>query len=307
MSAGWVAGTVRARSMSRRRVGRAGARALATAPGLDAAVATLARSPYGHDLRPDTSLARAQRAVHETLLWNVRVLGGWVPRDGSSLLRVLLAPFEIANVADHLRRLQGEETPEPYRLGSLGTAWPRLARTTSIARLRGELATSAWGDPGGDSATDVLWTMRMALADRAVPVAPAVAPWAGGAVALLLARVVGQAQGELPPAARTRAARVVGERAVEARSLAELRAALPSHAAWALTDIVDPGQLWQAECRWWSRVERDAEALARGPGAAPGVVVGVVALMAVDAWRVRAALEVAARGGAAIGVFDAVA
>ena len=229
MSAGWVAGTVRARSMSRRRVGRAGARALATAPGLDAAVATLARSPYGHDLRPDTSLARAQRAVHETLLWNVRVLGGWVPRDGSSLLRVLLAPFEIANVADHLRRLQGEETPEPYRLGSLGTAWPRLARTTSIARLRGELATSAWGDPGGDSATDVLWTMRMALADRAVPVAPAVAPWAGGAVALLLARVVGQAAGRAaagsPDPGRPRRRRARGRGPVAGR--APRRAALP--------------------------------------------------------------------------------
>jgi hypothetical protein len=293
--------------MSRRRVGRAGARALATAPGLDAAIATLARSPYGHDLHPEASLARAQRAVHETLLWNVRVLGGWVPRDGSSMLRVLLAPFEIANVADHLRRLAGEETPEPYRLGSLGTAWPRLARTTSPGALRRGLATSAWGDPGGESATEVLWSMRMALADRAVPVAPQVAPWAGGAVALLLARVVGQEHGELPPAARTRAARVVGERAVEARSLTELRAALPSHAAWALAGTTDAGQLWQAECRWWARVERDADGLARGPGAAPGVVVGVVALMAVDAWRVRAALEVATRGGAAIGVFDAVA
>ena len=99
----------------------------------------LARSPYGHDLQPGmTSLAQAQRAVHETLLWNVRVLGGWVPRDGSlDLLRVLLAPFEIANVADHLRRLRGEEAPEPYRLGSLGTAWPRLARTTSIGRAAG--------------------------------------------------------------------------------------------------------------------------------------------------------------------------
>ena len=85
-------------------------------------------------------------------------------------------------------------------------------------------------------------------------------------MALLLARVVGQEHGELPPAARTRAARVVGERAVAARTLAELRAALPSHAAWALADTADAGQLWQAECRWWARVERDAEAPRPRPG-----------------------------------------
>ena len=240
-------------------------------------------------------------------MWNVRVLGGWVPRDGSATLRVLMGPFEIANVADHLRRMQGAATPEPYRLGSLGTAWPRLARTTSPGRLRQELATSPWGEPGGDSATDVLWSMRMALADRAVPVAPVVARWAGGAVALLLARALAHEKGGLPPAARDRAARVVGATAVAARTLPELLPALPSTAAWALEDTADPGDLWQAECRWWARVERDGQGLARGAVAGPDQVVGAVALMVVDAWRVRAALEVATRGGSAIGVFDAVA
>ncbi len=39
----------------------------------------------------------------------------------------------------------------------------------------------------------------------------------------------------------------------------------------------------------------------------PDVLVGVAALMAADAWRVRAALELAARGGSPLEVFDAVA
>ena len=40
----------------------------------------------------------------------------------------------------------------------------------------------------------------------------------------------------------------------------------------------------------------------------PGTVVGVAGLLGVDAWRVRGALELAARGGGRLAeVFDAVA
>ena len=115
MTAAWVAGSVRARSMTRRRLGRAEVRRLAAEPSLEAALSLLTGTPYGHDVRPGMTLAGAQRAAYEALVWNVRVLGGWVPRAGADLLRVLLAPFEIADVADHLRRLRGEDVPAPYR------------------------------------------------------------------------------------------------------------------------------------------------------------------------------------------------
>jgi hypothetical protein len=45
----------------------------------------------------------------------------------------------------------------------------------------------------------------------------------------------------------------------------------------------------------------------RHAGTGRGVLVGAVALLAVDAWRVRAALEVAARGGGPTEALDAVA
>ncbi len=61
VSVKWVAGSVRARALAHRRLGRGGVRALATSGSLAAAVESLAGSPYGRDVRPDSPLARAQR------------------------------------------------------------------------------------------------------------------------------------------------------------------------------------------------------------------------------------------------------
>jgi len=307
MTAAWVAGSVRARSMTRRRLGRAEVRRLAAEPSLDAALSLLAGTPYRHDVRPGMTLARAQRAAYESLVWNVRVLGGWVPRAGADLLRVLLAPFEIADVADHLRRLRGEDVPAPYVLGSLATAWPRLAAAGDAAGLRRALATSAWGDPGGESPDEIVWAMRLSLADRAIAVAPPAAAWAAGAVALLLARGIALEHPVLTAGARLSAARVVGPAAAAATTLPDLVASLSRTASWALTGVAEGTDLWRAECRWWGRVETEAFALTRSPRAGPPVVLGAVALMAVDAWRVRAALEVAARADASPEDLDAVA
>src|SRR5689334_25150384 len=103
MPAGWVAGSVRARALARRRLGRAGDRALATTGSLGASIVTLAASPYGRDVRAGSSLADAQRAVGATLLWHLRVLAGWQPAEGSQAVRALAGWFEIANVDDLLR------------------------------------------------------------------------------------------------------------------------------------------------------------------------------------------------------------
>jgi hypothetical protein len=71
--------------------------------------------------------------------------------------------------------------------------------------------------------------------------------------------------------------------------------------------VEDPDALWEAEARWWARVDHEGAALARRPVAGRPSIVGATALLAVDAWRVRAALELAARGGGPTEVLHAVA
>jgi hypothetical protein len=307
MSAGWVAAGVRARAMTRRRLGRAEVERLGACSSVEAALTSLAATTYGNRVRPGLSLLAAQRAVVDTAVWNVRVLAGWAPRDGAGMLRALLAPLEVANVRDHLLRFDGAEPPEPFRLGGLSTAWARLERTTDAVGLRAALAASPWGDPGGVTPREIDLAMRTTAADRAVAVVPVVGSWAGGSAALLVAREHFLGAGQLPPAAHLAASRVVGIPAVAATTLADYRAALPSSARWALTAVDDPLDLWQAETRWWARVDRDAAVLVRRPQVGPDVVVGAVAMMAVDAWRVCGALEAAARGGRRGEALDALA
>jgi hypothetical protein len=81
-----------------------------------------------------------------------------------------------------------------------------------------------------------------------------------------------------------------------AASPSELRRRLPSTAAWALAGVERPEDLWRAEAAWWKRVADDAGVLSRQRGGRP-VVVGSVALLAVDAHLVAGALAAAARGG----------
>lgn len=283
MSVGWVAGSVRARALARRRMGRAAARALAASPSLDAAVATLAATPYRHDVHPGQDLAEAQRGVAATLLWHLRVLAGWLPREGADTMRLLVAWFEIANVEDLLHRLAGGAAEEPFRLGTLATAWPRLERARSPAELRTTLATSRWGDPGAETPWAVMVGMRLSWAARLAAAVDRAAAWAAGAAALL------------------------GPAALAATSLPELLDRLPARARWALLGVAGLDELWQAEARWWTRVERDGFELLRATGQGPAPVLGAVAVLGVDAWRVRAALELAARGGRPLEVFDALA
>lgn len=306
MSARWVAGGVRARAMTRRRLGREAVRGLAGAPSLDAALAALVSTPYSHDVTRQASLAEAQRAVTSTVLWNCRVLSGWVPREGAAILRVLAGGLEIANVADLQLHWSGQRVPRPYALGGLATAWPRLASVTGPDQLQQTLAASPWGDPGGTDPHTVGLALRTALADRVTAAVPQARDWAAGATALLVAReLVGGRT--LPPRAALGAAHVLGARAPAAHDLPELADALPRGGRWALDGVSRPGDLWAAEARWWSRVENDAFGLVRGATEGPGVLVGAVALMATDAWRVCAALEIAARGGRSAEVLDAVA
>jgi hypothetical protein len=333
MSAGWVAGSVRSQAMARHRIGTAAARRLASTGSLAEALAVLAHSPYRRAARADRTpgpagrLAGAQRGVAETLLWNLRVLAGWLPAAGAERLRLLAGWFEIANVDELLRALAGQPAEPPFRLGTLATAWPRLAGSGSAAELRTALAASPWGDPGGTGDRDIAAGMRLAWAGRVAARVPAARPWAAGGAALLVARerfaAVPPAVLRPVPAAAT--ARLLGPGWSAAGSLPELAAALPPDARWALARVAEPLDLWMAELRWWKRVAADAARLlaGRGPGGGwrggpaggfgPERMLGAVALLAADAWLVRGALELAARGGNATAeealeeVFDALA
>jgi hypothetical protein len=255
--------------MLSRRLGVGGARALAACPSLPAAVARLGRTPYRRELREGDDLERTQGAVAATLLWHLRVLAGWQPRPGAVALRILAGWFEMADVVDHARALGGHQRVPPYRLGTLATAWPRLAAARSPDELRAGLARSPWRDPGAATAADMALGMQVAWAERVASGVPPAAGWAVAGTALLLARERFVSDREAAEPVRRRAERLLGSRAMAARSWDAYLAALPRPAGAALAELRAPCDLWLAENRWWNRVERDGFALLRGTGPAP--------------------------------------
>lgn len=223
----------------------------------------------------------------------------------ADLLRVLAGWFEIANVDERLAELAGRPAAPAYRLGALATAWPRLAQAGSPQEVRGSLASSPWADPGGDDPRTLRLGMRLSLAARVAARVPHVDRWAAGGAAVVAARELLLADRRLSAGPARLAAPLLGVRWMDAAGVADLRGRLPSAARWALDAVDDPADLWRAEARWWSVVESDGLRLLRDPEWGPAPVVGAVAALAADAWRVTAALEAAVRG--APEVFDAVA
>ncbi|MET7380653.1 hypothetical protein ABZT08_17840 [Streptomyces sp. NPDC005526] len=383
MSAGWVAGAIRARALASRCAGLDGARELARTSGLDEALRLLAGTPYHPRVRAAASLPAAQRAVAATLLWHLRVLAGWLPRGGVTMLRPLAAGFEIANVAARLRPspaapspaptapphaeapragpapatadgepaahrpeagrpasaepATGEPAPAeppctrpadgagtapleprttrsaytvtpvvpPYDLGALATAWRGLSRAGTPGALRAALTASSWGDPGDETPAAILASMRLTAALRTAAAVPGARRWAAGRAAVLTARER-FVHGRTPAAgARRGATAVLGARAVNAASWADFRHALPPAAAWVVAGVGTPEDLWRAELRWWHTLEADGRSMAHTVRHDATAVVGAVAVLSADAWAVRAALALAARGGARPEVLDA--
>ena len=329
---------IRARAwvLASRRLGSSAARQLAAQPSLESAVLELSMSPYGHGVRVGQSLEEAQHAVAETLLWNLRVLAGWLPGAGADLLRVLVGWFEIANVDEHLQALEAGEQGPYFVLGGLATAWPRLADTTNLSQVRRVMATSRWGDPGDDTASSIRLRFRTSWADRVYAKAPSARPWVAAAAALLAARVIFLEQRTLPPSAAVALGGVMPGSAFSApdlmgsidyasfvarlapRSRELLLGAVPARGA-ADREVVagdtfrdpdsrsqpDATALWRSEARWWSIVEKDAFALLALSGFGAEPIVGVAGVLAADAWRVRAALAAAAHGALGLETFDA--
>ena len=186
MSAGWVAGSVRARALARRRLGWEATRRLAASASLAGALRALAGTPYGGAEMPGQTLAGAQHVIAAAVLWDLRVLAGWLPRDGVRLLRTLAGWFELANVDELLETIAGRPAGGEFRLGALATAWPQLRQAANPAGLRTALAASPWRDPGGDTALAIRlglrarWAARVAEARRS---GVGLGCWRGGAAA----------------------------------------------------------------------------------------------------------------------------
>ena len=185
MTAGWVAGTVRAKAMARRVLGTEAARQIAASRSLRTAQRILQPTRYHDAAETDLTLAMAQHVVAATILWDLRVLAGWLPRDGVSLLRLLAGWFEIANVDELLQAQAGLPAGPEFQLGALATAWPRLSEARSTAELRHALSASAWGDPGGDTSRDIRLAMRARWAARVAVSGDRARAWASAASAVL--------------------------------------------------------------------------------------------------------------------------
>jgi hypothetical protein len=278
MKPGAAAPWVRGRALLRRRLGHEGAARLISSGGLEPALGVLASGPYGREIRPGMDLEQAQTAVQAALLWHMRILAGWDSAVGVSPLRTLAGGFEIRNVVCHLAGLAGRPLAAPYELGSLSTAWTAVGRESTVEGVRAALARSEWGDPGSGDPGHVLLAMRLAWARRVWEQIPEAGEWARSAVAAIRPLAIPDEEESATDQALWRNVRAVLGRRIDDPTNAD-------------------GPSWDSEIRWWLSVERSSEVLARTGAPGRPTTVGVIGLLAADAWRVNAALTVACGRG----------
>ncbi len=307
MTAGWVAAATRGDALTRRLLGPDGARQLAAADSWPDARAQLATSFYGTELSAEADRATARRTATAATIWQLRVLAGWLPVGGSGLARLFAGPIEIANIESHLADLNGDAATTGVSLGSLAVAWPRVAATTSPQQLREVLTHSPWGDPGGLDPVAVSVGLQVAWARRLIRQVPETAEWAKGGMAVLIAREVFAFERDLAAPTGRELDRLVSNRWRQATTVTELADLLPEAAAWALSDVASPADVWRAELAVARRVATDAAALASTLRATKTTVAAMMALLLMDLRRVSAAIEVVGRDPNPTEVFDAVA
>ena len=102
-------------------------------------------------------------------------------------------------------------------------------------------------------------------------------------------------------------ARPVLGAAAAAGDLVSFRDGLATRLRWLFDGVTGADGLWTAEARWWARVEADGLTLLGRSHFAGASTIGAVAVLAADAWRCRAALTVASRGGGPMDVYDVLA
>jgi hypothetical protein len=153
---GWTAGMTRGRLLLGRTIGPDQARDVASRRSLAEAVGALAGSAYGERVRAGVELVVAERAVAETLLWQLRILAGWLPAVGASLVRALAAWFELANIDARIAALADDgREPSPFELRG---ALPRQA-ALALAGLR---------DPSELWHAELRWWVRVEREARAM-------------------------------------------------------------------------------------------------------------------------------------------
>ena len=304
MSAQWVAGNVRARALLNRRLGVGRARALAAMNSLTDAQHALAATAYGRDITVGQPALDTDHAVCAALLWHLRVLAGWQPAQGARAIRALAAGFEANNIAAHARKLAGAPARPPYTLGALGSGWPRLSETRSLAQLRDVLAQTMWGDPGSESPSDIALALQIGWAARVANAVPEARDWADTWLALSVVRRRLVERRELPEPVLLRARLVLGA-AVAATDLAAFTGAIATRLRWLFDGTTGAGGLWTAEARWWARVEADGLTMLGRSEFTRAQTIGAVGVLAADAWRCRAAVALASRGGGPMDVYDA--
>ena len=266
----------------------------------------LADTAYGRDITVGQPALDTDHAVCAALLWHLRVLAGWQPAQGAQAIRALAAGFEASNIAARARRLSGAPARPPYTLGALATAWPRLSETSSLTQLRDTLAQTMWGDAGSESPSDIALAVQIGWATRVANAVPEARAWAYALLALTVVRRRVLEQRELPEPVLRRARLVLGAVAA-ATDLASFTDAFATRVGWLFDGITEADGLWTAEARWWARVEADGLTMLGSGEFTRARTIGAVAVLAADAWRCRAALAVASRGGGPMDVYDVVA
>lgn len=294
--------------MARRRIGAGACRRIAAQPSLDGALALLAESAYSRAPAAGADLAQIQHGTREAVLWQLRVLAGWLPGRGDDLVRAAAAGFERDNVVALSHRLRGGGDGVPdLELGSLATAWPRLREVTSTDELLTAIRRTRWGDVGSGGVTSLWDVLTIAWLRRLAVAAPEARPWAAAESALVVARILLVDHGEPSQRLRQLVRPLIGGAWSTAESLDQLRTTLPVGVRPVLEGVTRVEDLWRAEAALRVRVESDGFELLRGPRPGHGVVLGAMAVLAMDAWRVRAALAAAAVGAGSSEVLDAVA
>lgn len=298
MSAAWVAGAIRGRALAARGLGDEALERLGSQPSFADALGFLAASTYGHALEPGMDLDGAQRAVGRTALWHLRVLAGWLPPRGILVARAIAGWWEIQNLEALSASLAGSRTPNaaPYSMGALAVVWGRASTIGSSRELRGVLARSEWGDPGGERLSDVVLGVHLGwarLLHRAIPERP---HWGAGGLALVVAKSrFLEGGGGLNGTEGLRRVPELGTRWEGAGDLRTFTASIPEQARWVVRDLDGPSELWRSEQIWWSRVASDASAMLRQGFPGRSVLVGAATTLLTDCWRVRTALARATR------------
>jgi hypothetical protein len=297
-AASWVAGAVRAQALSQRRIGPYRANEIARQASLADALAMLRPTAYGERTAEATSLAEAQRGVDATLIWHLRVLAGWLPREGAAAVETIAGWWELDNIRTVLAGFEGVPGEPLHDLGPFATL-RQLERAGDAVDLRQRLRRSPWGDPGSDEPAEMLRYLRLRLALRISELGGPATRWASQRAAIWIAedRFVDERRSPQRVLRRLPRFSTAGP---QASSIVEFTSHLYADVARPFAGIEQLRELPAVEVRWWEGVDGEAETLLSRSRLGRDAWLPAVALLGVDAWRTKAALAMAARGGGSL-------